>query len=148
MKWNWGTGIVLAFVGFISFILYFIVNVMVNKTYDYDLVTEDYYKEELLYQGAINKLKNAEELVENIRYEHKTEGLVIYFPENLKTENITGQVLLYRPSNKGLDFKVPLVLSGHRLMIPDAKFVAGRWDLTVDWNYDGTEYLFKQSLIY
>lgn len=148
MKWNWGTGILLAFAGFMSFILYFIVSVMVDKTYDYDLVTEDYYGEELAYQESINKLKNAEHLTENVRYEHSPKGLLIYFPEAMKAEDITGEVQLYRPSNKHLDFKTPIVLSKHQLLIPEAKLVSGRWDLTVDWQYNGTKYLYKQNLIY
>ena len=47
MKFNWGTGIVLAFIGFISFIMYFVINMNTNDKYDHDLVTEDYYKQEL-----------------------------------------------------------------------------------------------------
>ncbi len=47
MKINWGTGIVIAFVAFIAFIMYFVINMITNKKYDHDLVTEDYYKEEL-----------------------------------------------------------------------------------------------------
>ncbi|GAA4281091.1 FixH family protein [Gaetbulibacter aestuarii] len=148
MKWNWGTGIVLAFAGFMSFILYFIISVMVDKNYDYDLVTEDYYGEELSYQESINKLKNAENLNENLRYEHTADGLVIYFPETMKPEAIGGEILLYRPSNKHLDFKTPIVLSGHSLLIPEDKLVSGRWDLSVDWHYENTNYLYKQNLIY
>ena len=148
MKFNWGTGIVLAFAAFMSFILYFIVSVMVDKTYDYDLVTEDYYGEELAYQGAINKLENAEKLPENVRYEHTASGLVIYFPESMKTADISGEIQLYRPSNKHLDFKMPIVLKGHSMVIPDDRFVGGRWNLTVDWKYAQTPYLYKQSLIY
>ena len=36
MKINWGTGIVIAFIAFISFIMYFVVNMNVNKKYDHD----------------------------------------------------------------------------------------------------------------
>jgi hypothetical protein len=54
MKFNWGTGIVLAFIGFISFIMYFIIIMMTDNTYDHDLVTENYYKQELEFQNDIN----------------------------------------------------------------------------------------------
>ena len=84
MKINWGTGIVLAFIGFISFIMYFIITMNVDKTYEHDLVTEDYYAEELDYQNDINKLENSKKLSENISYKKTEEGLVIYFPNNLK----------------------------------------------------------------
>lgn len=50
MKLNWGTGIVIAFIGFIAFIMYFIITMSVNANYDHDLVVENYYAEELAYQ--------------------------------------------------------------------------------------------------
>ncbi|MCK5400025.1 MAG: FixH family protein, partial [Flavobacteriaceae bacterium] len=51
MKMNWGTGIVIAFIGFIAFIMFFVITMSTNKKYEHDLVTEDYYKEELEYQN-------------------------------------------------------------------------------------------------
>ena len=69
MKINWGTAIVLAFIGFISFIMYFVISMNFNDKYNHDLVTEDYYKEELGYQNDINKQSNAQRLAEDISYE-------------------------------------------------------------------------------
>lgn len=44
MKINWGTGIVLAFIGFITFILYFVFRMSTDDSANHDLVTEEYYK--------------------------------------------------------------------------------------------------------
>ncbi|MFM2010754.1 MAG: hypothetical protein RLZZ479_1145, partial [Bacteroidota bacterium] len=44
IKFNWGTGIVIAFALFMTFILYFVVEVQSNSKYDNDLVVEEYYK--------------------------------------------------------------------------------------------------------
>ena len=62
MKLNWGAGILLAFIGFISFIMYFIITMTTNSAYDHDLVSENYYADELKYQNDIDKLKNAKKL--------------------------------------------------------------------------------------
>ena len=83
MKINWGTGIVLAFIGFISFIMYFIITMNVDSKYEHDLVTEDYYAEELDYQNDINKLSNSKRLNENVSYKKTEEGLIITFPKDL-----------------------------------------------------------------
>ena len=111
MKINWGTGIVLAFIGFISFIMYFIISMNVDDKYNYDLVTEDYYAEELAYQEDIDKLKNSKDLTENISFTKSDEGLIISFPKNIDFNKISGQVFLYRPSNKHLDFDTAISLS-------------------------------------
>ena len=100
MKINWGTGIVLAFIGFISFIMYFVISMNFNNKYDHDLVVEDYYGEELMYQNDINKLENSKKLSENISYQKTDAGLLIQFPKDFDASKITGNVFLYRPSNK------------------------------------------------
>ena len=148
MKINWGTGIVLAFIGFISFIMYFIITMNVNNKYDHDLVSEDYYADELQYQKDIDKLKNAKTLEENISYKRVTEGLVINFPSGVDYKKITGKVFLYRPSNKQLDFETSISLSHSNLLIPDKRLVDGRWNIKIDWQYKAKSYLFKESINY
>ncbi len=148
MKINWGTGIVLAFIGFIAFILYFVITMMTNKDYEHDLVTEDYYKAELEYQNDIDKEENAKKLVQNISWKKTDEGIVIEFPKDLKPLNITGKVFLYRPSNKQFDFETTISLSNHNLLIPDKRLLDGRWNIKVDWQYNKTSYLYKKEIIY
>ncbi|KAB1069113.1 FixH family protein [Tamlana haliotis] len=146
MKINWGTSIVLAFVGFISFILYFVITMNVDKAYDHELVTEDYYGVELAYQNDIDRLNNAKTLKENISYRKSPEGLVVYFPKDLDYKNITGKVMLYRPSSKKLDFETPINLEGSELLISDKRLVDGRWDLRIEWTYQKEDYLFKEEI--
>ncbi|MDG1729205.1 MAG: FixH family protein [Algibacter sp.] len=148
MKFNWGTGIVLAFIGFISFIMYFIITMNVNNKYDHDLVSEEYYADELKYQNDIDKLKNAKSLEENISFKRTKEGLIIQFPTNANFKDITGKMFLYRPSNKQLDFETPISLSDSNLLIPDKRLVDGRWNIKIDWQYKGKSYLFKESINY
>ena len=148
MKFNWGTGIVIAFIGFIGFIMYFVINMNTNKKYDHDLVTEDYYKQELEFQKDINKEKNAHTLAKNISWEKTENGLIITFPETLKAKDITGKVFLYRPSNKQFDFETDISLSNHNLLIPDKRLLGGRWNIKVDWQYNGKSYLYKKEIVY
>jgi len=148
MKINWGTGIVIAFIGFIAFIMYFVVSMNINDKYDHDLVTEEYYKEELAYQNEIDKLNNAKTLETDITYNRTNEGLVIQFPNNLDAKKITGKMFLYRPSNKQLDFENSISLSNTHLLIPDKRLVDGRWNIKIDWQYNGKSYLYKASIIY
>lgn len=147
-KFNWGTGIVLAFIGFISFIMYFIISMNTNTDYQHDLVTEDYYKAELEYQNDINKEENSKNLEKNIRWKKVDEGIIIEFPENLDFKNITGKVFLYRPSDKQLDFETQISLSNHNLLIPDKRLLDGRWNIKVYWQYNKTSYLYKKEIMY
>ena len=149
MKINWGTGIVIAFVLFISFILFFVVKASTNKKYDYHLVSQDYYKDELNYQKDIDKYNNTKELGIELKFEKTLNGIKISFPSTYQTEIIEGNVSLYRPSNQSLDKNIPFVLSEHTtLLIPDQMLVDGRWDIKVSWNENNKEYLYKKEFVY
>ncbi len=148
MKINWGTGIILAFIGFISFIMYFIITMSTDDRFTHELVTENYYAEELAYQNDIDKLNNAKSLSDNITYKKTNEGLIINFPDNIDYKKITGNVFLYRPSNKHLDFDTAISLSNPYLLIPDKRLVDGRWNIKVDWQFNGKSYLYKESINY
>jgi len=148
MKFNWGTGIVLAFAFFISFILYFVITMNTNKKYKHDLVTKNYYKKELEYQDDIEKEKNGNNLLNNVDYKRTKKGLLIAFPSEMNSSNISGNVLMYRPSNKVSDFKIPIKLTNHTLLIPKDRLLEGRWNLSIDWKYKEKAYLYKQEIVY
>ncbi|MEH6535753.1 MAG: FixH family protein [Psychroserpens sp.] len=148
MKFNWGTGIVLAFIGFISFIMYFVISMNISEKYSTSLVTEDYYEAELEYQNDIDKEKNAKNLETNITWKRTEKGLEIIFPKSMDTNQITGKVFLYRPSNEQVDFETTISLSNHNLLIPDRRLLDGRWNIKVDWEYKGQSYLYKKDITY
>ncbi len=149
MKISWGTGVVIAFVLFISFILFFIIKASTQQKYNYDLVSEEYYKDELNFQKNINEMQNVKDLGIQITIETKKEGLQITFPEDFTTENMDGNVSFYRPSNQSLDFDIPFDLSKRTsLLIPDNKLVDGRWDIKINWTKNNKGYLYKKEIVY
>ena len=148
MKVNWGTAIVIAFVGFIGFIMYFVVNMATNDKYDHDLVVEDYYQQELKFQSNIDKEENSKNLKTDITWKKTKDGILVEFPNELDIKQIEGSVFLYRPSNKTLDFEIPISLSNHNLLIPDNKLLDGRWNINIDWTYNNEAYLYKKAINY
>ena len=148
MKINWGTGIVIAFGLFMTFILYFVFKVQSNSKYDNELVTEDYYQQELKVQGNIERATNANALEHQLTMEKVSEGIEVAFPKDFDYKKITGKVSLYRPSNQKLDSEMPISLSSSHLLIPKSNLVGGLWDITVEWEYNGVSYRNKQSVYY
>jgi nitrogen fixation protein FixH len=146
MKINWGTGIVIAFGLFMSFILYFVFKVQSDSKYDNELVVEKYYQKELAFEKQMEKEQNSHDMVENIVVLSNNDGISISFPKEFDITKIEGKVSLYRPSNKKLDFEIPISLSNPHLLIPKSNLVGGRWDISVDWSYEGKEYLSKQTI--
>ncbi|WP_295179732.1 FixH family protein [uncultured Christiangramia sp.] len=149
MKINWGTGIVIGMLAFISFIMYFVVTMMSSSDYDHDLVVEDYYKAELHYQQDIDAQENALALHEQISLERRGDSLIVLFPEGIDLEKTTGMVSLYRPSNKKLDFSIPFSeIKSSEFEIPADQLVNGRWNVKVTWQNSEKEFMFKTEIVY
>ncbi|WP_395632476.1 FixH family protein [Flavobacterium sp.] len=148
MKINWGKGIVIAFVLFMSFILYFVIKVQSDDKYDNELVTQEYYKKEKLVQGNIESIQNTNSLEGKVTIAKSAEGLVVSFPSTLDPKLIKGKVSLYRPSNQKLDFETLITLSGSDLLIPKNNLVGGLWGITVSWEYEGKTYLNKEEIYF
>ena len=102
----------------------------------------------LEYQNDIDKVENAKALSEEISYTKTEEGLLLSFPKEIDQLKIEGKVFLIRPSNKQLDFEMPISLSNHNLLIPDNRLLGGRWNIKIDWQYSGKNYLYKKEIIY
>ena len=146
MKINWGTGIVIAIVLFMSFILYFVIKVQVNSKYDNELVVEEYYKHDAVFGNEMKRVQNAADLTEKPIFSQTAAGITIVFPDVFVPNKIKGTVSLYRPSNKKLDFETSISLSNPTLLIPKSKLVGGRWDINMEWQYDGKQYLTKETI--
>ncbi|TDP01310.1 FixH family protein [Flavobacterium sp. 245] len=146
MKINWGTGIVIAFALFMTFILYFVFEVQSNAKYDNDLVVEEYYKHDSHFQEEMARVQNAHDLQQKPSITYDETGVKVAFPATFESDKVTGNILLYRPSNKKFDFNTKLALTNSALFIPKDKLIKGRWDVNMEWQYNGTKYLTKEVI--
>lgn len=148
MKINWGTAVVIAFALFMSFILFFVFKVQSNHKYDNELVVEKYYQKELEFNSDYQKEENAINLTNQVVITNENDGVWVTFPSEMDYKKITGKVSLYRPSSQKLDSEILISLSSPRLLIPKSNLVSGRWDISVDFEYEGKSYLSKKTIYY
>ena len=74
MKVSWGNKILIVYVAFGMFILFMVYKAVNTR---YDLVSKDYYKEELRYQDRIDRLNNAAKL-SNVLVQQNTDAILIH----------------------------------------------------------------------
>ena len=146
MKINWGTGIVIAMVLFMSFILYFVVrSAAPENRYYFD--EEDYYKSSLKHQEVIDKLEKTKTLSSKVIISKSKNGFILEFPKEID-EEATGTVAFFRPSTEVLDFELPLKISNHKMAIEHDNLIAGKWNITITFTENNNEYLVKRSITY
>ena len=145
---NWGTGIVISFVLFMSFILYFVIKVQSSSKYNNELVVEEYYKKDAHFETEMMQIQNAHDLAQQPQILVNAQGISVVFPKQFDPAKMNGTVSLYRPSNKKLDFEIPISTSSSTLLIPDTSLIGGQWDITLSWEYEGKSYLSKHNIYY
>ena len=56
-------------------------------------------------------------------------------------------IKIYDVANS-LDFEIPISLSSSNLLIPNSNLVGGLWDISIDWTYENSKYLNKETIYY
>jgi hypothetical protein len=138
IKFNWGTGIVLAIVVMVTGLG---VLIGISMYQDFDLVDKDYYQKGIHYQEHIEKIKNTDLLSEKITYIKEDGKLILKFPALLKNKVLKGQVHFYCPVNSDNDYKTSIQLNDSLLQVVDLKSLSpGRYIIKLDWYSDTVGY--------
>ena len=144
MKFNWGTGIFLFYTFFVGSLIF---QVYKSTQYNNHLVVENYYEEDLAYQKKYEKQANSLNLKQSlsIRYDQSNGVVVFQFPEEF--QQVKGNILFYRASDKDKDLKLPIQLNEVGQMSINAhKFQAGNWSIQVDWVGDNKPFFDEKTI--
>ena len=142
MKINWGIKIALFYSTFVLFIIFMVYMASQQK---YDLVTEDYYAQEINYQGTINSTARAEKLESSIVTSIEKNELKVEFPQ--KETAISGNIQCFRPSDEAKDFKIGFQTELGFHKIPLNKFTRGKYLLKITWLAEGVSFYKEQTVI-
>jgi hypothetical protein len=142
MKFNWGYKIAAVYLVFVAGILYLVVQ---SSRQNIDLVTPDYYAQELKYQDRIDESQRAASLSEQLQFSVQHDVLTIRFPSQFSGKTITGNILIYCPSNKENDINRSITVSGNAMNITIPEKNTGMHELQVSWEVDGVKYFFGKS---
>lgn len=142
MKLNWGHYVTIGFTGFVIFILF-----MVYRSYQHknELVSPDYYAQEIAFQDVIDKKTNAAKLNSDILWEKTDEGLLFHYP--LLGDQISGEIYVFRPSDKSLDVRYEISMDEDRnQFIEAADMVKGKYVIKIDWKAGGIGFFTEGDL--
>lgn len=137
---NWGKGIIVALALFVGFILFLVITLMRQ---DVDLVSEDYYKQEIDYEARIQKEQNGLNSAAKIKIVDQKSFVIIQLPDSIALKNVL--VNLKRPNDEKLDksFKIE---GTKTFMLPKASLEKGKYDLTIEYTIDQKECLMQQKI--
>lgn len=142
----WPYAIIAAFVLFAGFIGYLVRQAMRTSV---ELVSPDYYQQELAYQQRMETVARTAALPApvEINFDAVAQRLTLQLPAAMAGRQVEGQVHLFRPSNQHLDFSLPLQPSEQLVQhISTARMQPGYWRVRLDFTADGHAYFVERNI--
>lgn len=142
----WPIGVILTFAVFIPATAGLIVLAVSQKE---DLVSPNYYEQELKYQGQLDSLERAHNLGAraSVAYDGARGRIAISIPADQVRLRAAGHVHLYRPSEAGLDRTLDFAPDSNGVQIIEARDLRpGLWKVRVSWAVAGRAYLLDEGV--
>lgn len=134
---HWGWRIAMLYGSFVVFILYMVYRSVQMKT---DLVTPDYYAEELKYQEHIDKVKRTSELSSSLQWQKTDKNISYTFPAEFVGKKINADVYFYCPSNIKKDTKLNLETTSGQFTLDVTSLQKGFYQMKINWKADDISY--------
>ena len=142
---NWGYKILLVYICFALGIAFLVYKSSVQKM---DLVTTDYYAKELKYQDRIDDAKRVNELSAPLQYRVADNQLTIAFPVDFAGKALTGEAVLYCPSDEDNDRRQNFSVENSTVVIPLSDLPKGYYEIQVSWKSGGVSYYAEKKMIF
>jgi hypothetical protein len=142
----WPVAIIAVFAVFIAGTAGLIVMACAHRT---DLVSRDYYEQELRFQGQLERVERTRRLQPPVAvaYDPARRQLRLSLPPDHARRDARGRIRFYRASAAALDREVNLALDADgRQAVDVADLRRGAWKVRVSWTVEGEEFSLDQNL--
>lgn len=137
IKLNWGAKIALLYLGFVAIIAALVIGSMRQSS---ELVSNDYYNQELKYQSVLDAAKNQAGLAAPVAYAITGKQLLLQFPETFKNKELKGTVKFYSAANSSWDMEMNILCADGHVALNIDMLKATTYTMKISWTADGKEY--------
>lgn len=140
---SWGNKLVFVFIAFAGLIGTLVYKSMQSS---FDLVSKDYYKDELRYQEKIDAKASAAQF-SAIQLTQTTEVVVIQFPQELASKKFSGEAWFYCSTNAANDRKIAIeVTNNGEMIVPKVKLTKANYLVKLSWKVDDENYYTEKDI--
>lgn len=141
---NFGNKIVILYLSFVSLI---VTLVILCYKQDVELVSSDYYAQEIRFQEKIDANANAEKSNYKINHFVTKNEISLMADSALLSEDFKGTITLFRPSDSKLDVIYTMNFKNKRQIIDTKVLTRGIYKLQLSWVSNEIPY-FKEEVIF
>lgn len=142
---SWGYKIILVYGLFVCGIVYLVIR---SSRENIDLVTKDYYAEELKFQHKIDEQANVSKLSAPVTTVYRNDTLTLFFPDEFIKKPIKGTLVVYYPADKHKDISAGFETDKAACSIKMPWELYGQHEVHVAWNAAGVDYYFEKKIFF
>lgn len=139
---NWGYRIIAVFAGFTVLIGTLVYKATHTK---YELVSKDYYSEELRYQEKIDGMNNAAE-AGDISFSQDAQSLQLLLPASLGNSADSAHAWFYCKTDASKDRKLLIRFTDGLAVIHTGGFAPEQYELKLQFTADNRQYYYTQLI--
>jgi len=141
---NWGQKMMTVFILFAAAMIYLAYRCMHVNT---DLVTKEYYKDELKYQDLIDGTRTANALSGKIQIIQDEKAITVQLPVEMKDEKVSGNIWFYCAADISKDRHIPIETNSEAMQrINKNRLLPGIYTVKFDWSSNKKNYHAEQPL--
>lgn len=141
---NFGGKIVVLYLSFVALILTLVFMCFGQKV---ELVSKDYYAQEIAFQDKINAVNNEKSLNGSINHSVNGNEVILTIDSTLLSNDFEGTIVFFRPSDSSKDFKLKMNFNNYTQIINGSSLIHGAYKLQLTWVTNHTKY-FKEEVIF
>ncbi len=141
---NFGVKITILYLSFVALILTLVFMCYGQKQ---DLVSKDYYAQELKYQDKIDAVNNSNALPNSISHKVMGSNIIISLNDSLPQNNFSGIINFFRPSDASKDVQLKMAFVNNQQIIDKRTLQHGSYKMQLSWENDGKKY-YKEEVIF
>ncbi len=132
---------------YISFVVLILTMVFMCFGQDVELVSADYYAQEIQFQDKINAINNEKSLGESIQHSINKNEIVLTIDSVLLSNDFEGTINFFRPSDSSKDLKLKMKFANNEQVVSRKNLIHGAYKLQLSWTSNKTNY-FKEEVIF
>lgn len=137
IQFGWGWRIALLYSAFVAMILVLVISSSKQK---FDLVSPDYYKDEIAYQTVVDASENQAALTGSLIIQANKKVITIDFPNEFSEIGIQGDIYFYSAVNKNWDRHLAVKTMGNRMEIDRSLFMKTSYKIKLSYSANGKKY--------
>lgn len=139
---SWGNKLVVVFVVFVGLMATLVYKAVNTK---FELVTKDYYKEELRYQDKIDGAANAS-TAGSLTLMQDASTITLQLPASLQSSISEGEAWFYCKTDAVKDQRLPVKIEDGIYSFDKSVFAKGTYELKLQLTNKGKQYYYREFI--